>query len=1009
MSRSYYSSPYYPTYGSSSGSGLYGRSTGAYRDTRSSTPGRSVTTMANSVLGGVLNEDRKREMRSLGLTPAVAPVAYKYFSRSDFYNPTVIFNRNMSRKQELKTVKTEDLDVESSSKETKRDHAIPGAIKRDTAVVAGGKQVIRLVTTKQKGNPYNIVGVRKDMDLTMGQKLAMKHYLADPKKAETVESDWSSDWTWETCSSSDEEGVMFFQSNDRKSWTKDTSSETKTTKKTTKSDTASVTSTASTTSVKTLNSSVINVKQAAEEVKPKSSDIKPYQSILQKYSKNVAQTQPKKDPEPRKDPTSRKANYDWLRPPKQQTLYKSSVAESEKKSSSSSTSSPPVIAKRYSGAGSKTIHFSSDDEDSDGIDFKSAWRKGQPPRSDCIVKLSNQPKPQKQRCVSELIQPTTTIVPSKMNRNSANLELASFSSTDRTTNKLLVSNTTPDMVSKEPKWPLPSHEQKHEPSPSTEGQERPSSIIIHSETPKEVKLEVIPKVIKKVTLPALSYATDSRIKTMEEEKTERLKVSYDPNVNSGTTTVVPDPISESVQCNPVPELMEDTTMRHNNSFDYGDETESCDGEDKTQLSISDGKSENYYPSDDDTCSSDSSICDNKIIMKPLKEEDPLKQTDDHAKKHKLEASQKKVSPPAKAAKQQSQSLNQASGSKVESVDKKIGEQSLKHENHYQMVRDNRKLASDDDTAKSRSDSFSSINSYSFGGSAESDAAIIASQLDRIPSPMRKMFEIKTKVAFGEEYLPEAPSEKPKYWNNQPKSPPAAVVNAFQEMTQMKSEQKRHQLKVKEEQIALLQSSEGEPEEAWYKDESADMQEQLQKRLENCERRPSDLNKPDDERKTPEENMAIIQLYGGIQFKDINLEPTPRTLLRKEFEESDEDFSAALSPPPPSISGGQQSQENEPPVKMRPKFRKYGVNDFKYLKVLGKGSFGKVILAELNDSNHSYYAIKCLRKDLVLEDDDIECTLIERKVLALGIKHPFLCHLFCTFQTDVSGFFHQMFK
>lgn len=60
---------------------------------------------------------------------------------------------------------------------------------------------------------------------------------------------------------------------------------------------------------------------------------------------------------------------------------------------------------------------------------------------------------------------------------------------------------------------------------------------------------------------------------------------------------------------------------------------------------------------------------------------------------------------------------------------------------------------------------------------------------------------------------------------------------------------------------------------------------------------------------------------------------------------------------------------------------------------------QVMLAELKGTG-SYFAIKCLKKDVVLEDDDVECTMIERKVLALGTKHPYLCHLFCTFQTEV---------
>ena len=44
----------------------------------------------------LIPEDRKREFRSYGLTPMAAPAAYKYFSRSDFYNTTAIYNRSLA-------------------------------------------------------------------------------------------------------------------------------------------------------------------------------------------------------------------------------------------------------------------------------------------------------------------------------------------------------------------------------------------------------------------------------------------------------------------------------------------------------------------------------------------------------------------------------------------------------------------------------------------------------------------------------------------------------------------------------------------------------------------------------------------------------------------------------------------------------------------------------------------------------------------------------------------------
>jgi novel protein kinase C delta type len=84
-------------------------------------------------------------------------------------------------------------------------------------------------------------------------------------------------------------------------------------------------------------------------------------------------------------------------------------------------------------------------------------------------------------------------------------------------------------------------------------------------------------------------------------------------------------------------------------------------------------------------------------------------------------------------------------------------------------------------------------------------------------------------------------------------------------------------------------------------------------------------------------------------------------------------------------------------------KKYKLQHFNILKVLGKGSFGKVLLVELKGSSR-FFAMKCLKKDVILEDDDTECTFIERRVLILSSECPFLCQMFCSFQTPEYLFF-----
>ncbi|XP_056440549.1 serine/threonine-protein kinase Sgk3 [Gadus chalcogrammus] len=72
-------------------------------------------------------------------------------------------------------------------------------------------------------------------------------------------------------------------------------------------------------------------------------------------------------------------------------------------------------------------------------------------------------------------------------------------------------------------------------------------------------------------------------------------------------------------------------------------------------------------------------------------------------------------------------------------------------------------------------------------------------------------------------------------------------------------------------------------------------------------------------------------------------------------------------------------------------------DFDFLKVIGKGSFGKVLLAKRKNDG-KYYAIKVLQKRVILNRREQKHIMAERNVLLQNVKHPFLVGLHYSFQT-----------
>ena len=75
--------------------------------------------------------------------------------------------------------------------------------------------------------------------------------------------------------------------------------------------------------------------------------------------------------------------------------------------------------------------------------------------------------------------------------------------------------------------------------------------------------------------------------------------------------------------------------------------------------------------------------------------------------------------------------------------------------------------------------------------------------------------------------------------------------------------------------------------------------------------------------------------------------------------------------------------------------KMSIDDFSILKVIGKGSYGKVLLVKKNN-DQKVYAMKVLKKKNMIKRKQVDHINTERKILEV-IDHPFIIKLKYAFQ------------
>lgn len=133
----------------------------------------------------------------------------------------------------------------------------------------------------------------------------------------------------------------------------------------------------------------------------------------------------------------------------------------------------------------------------------------------------------------------------------------------------------------------------------------------------------------------------------------------------------------------------------------------------------------------------------------------------------------------------------------------------------------------------------------------------------------------------------------------------------------------------------------------------------------------------------------------VSRDDSNGTPTSDLAQDKEFPDPPGDLSTGAVP----VDDPANADEHLEPGTQR----QYSIIDFDLIRVIGRGSYAKVLMVELRKTKR-IYAMKVIKKALVTDDEDIDWVQTEKHVFETASNHPFLVGLHSCFQTPSRLFF-----